>query len=317
MMPTTPTPKVFSKQWILPTVVVQPTTMRDIPGAAGFLEMEEDPSSIKPEVLLERSYSERNKSAASSEYEEPIRTASGLLLTHRRPPSQQQYASSSRSNSSKSAPVFRQSGPFNLEQQHPPGTASKAYRSMHRSNITAATIGGGGDSPYWEALLRQPSHLLRYVRLWVLVSALTLLLGTFLLVHHTRNTDPATVAEKQQQTTTTFDESSQQLQPIQIDSAASAADKIVLLPLPMMEQHHQQAGGGEGLVHVRRAPTNRQQQHHRRLEEPTQPLTTTHTTQQQQQQNHRHHHQQQQQHATTRDANAPIAVNFRGLARRL
>jgi len=274
------------------TAAVMESRTRDVPGAAGFLEMEEDPSVVTTTTTARTHYLEEQQqpqqsTTSTTAYEQPIRTASGLLLTHRRPPVQQLYHQQQQQQKQyKSPPVFRHSGAagsaaasFNLEQQQQqyyPGTTSKAYRPPphHRSS---------SNNDFWQGssrLLEQPTRLLRYVRLWVLMSAVTILLGTALLVHHTRHAEhpPESVVEKQQAANNNKNNIGQ-LQPIEIDASSTSGgpDKIVLLPLPMMEQQQQQQhGGGEGLVHVRRAPTSNNV-HHRRLESPRQSVAAATT----------------------------------------
>jgi Papain family cysteine protease/Cathepsin propeptide inhibitor domain (I29) len=204
-------------------------TYSRIPGAARFLEMEEEPS---------RTTTLPKATPNICSIFDPIQTSSGLLLTHRRiPPPQAE----------------------NLRTKLAEGTASKS-RCRHSSNPAlhssplpsfAARFEG---MSMWHSLM-QPKiptsfpPLLRYIRLWVAVSAFILFFGTVVLVHHSFEADSesssGTYAKTEVDKIISFHEengiftleglNANNVQLVPLADDAVVPDQIILLPLPGTE----------------------------------------------------------------------------------
>jgi len=174
------------------------------PGVAGFLEMEEEPSRTPGNNINKSNY-------------EPIRTNSGLLLTHRRTPQETRP-----SRSSYTAIDDAKKKTYNV--RSPP---------MRRSNEWLEV-----ENPWSNtSSLQQATKMLSYMRLCVIASAIVLFFGTGVLVHHLRQT-PSSV-----ETVDNNDVSQLDAQTVQVVSfneydtaAGSVPDRVVLLPLPLEQQ---------------------------------------------------------------------------------
>ena len=131
------------------------TTSSLIPGAAGFLEMEEEPPRETPLSPLDL-----------NDDNEPIKTSSGLLLTHRRSPT-------NKKNSSE----------FDLRGGG--GGGGGAFRNAQKDYFEV-------ENGYWNDNSKsrrntmgmlQARRFMSYVRIWVAISAVLLLVATGVLFH--------------------------------------------------------------------------------------------------------------------------------------
>jgi Cathepsin propeptide inhibitor domain (I29) len=195
-----------------------------VPGSAGYLELEEDPSS--------------SSCRGDDDFEDPIRTESGLLLTHRRPVamnSNQSYRSNRlrHETTATTTATTQQRGPMDIE---------PAYYSGDKRNYLLPTTArriittGGNNSHFFHP----PFHsVLRYAKLSVACSALILLFGTSVLWHHTPSAaaSAGSVESKQQIIEKYTDLVSLGGvdgggEVIQLIPLSPEEDTIVLLPLP-------------------------------------------------------------------------------------
>ena len=147
--------------------------------STGMLEMEDDVVSVAFEPV-----------------EEPVRTTSGLLLTHRKTPQHIPRATRDFHTSD-----YKKNPPMSGVSQSPMlPRSSEKFEVQWRS--------GNNDK---RSFVAQAQSILRYVRAWVWLSAIVLALGTIVLVHHVRHG---------------------QVGQTKRSSAAVVADRVVLLPLP-------------------------------------------------------------------------------------
>jgi hypothetical protein len=125
-----------------------------IPGAAGYLEMEEEPPREEPTPLEIDN--------------EPIKTSSGLLLTHRRSPT-----------SKKQPPRPLDSNPHITFRN-----AQKDYFEVEtgrfgwKSSSSSSPRGGRHSMP-----MVQARRLLSYAKIWMVISLVLLMAATGVLVH--------------------------------------------------------------------------------------------------------------------------------------
>ena len=213
-------------------------------GIAGYLEIEEEP----PRGMVESPSPARPLSGGPSD-DEPIRTSSGLLLTHRRtpttsrerPPVYKQFAMNETTvddhdNKKRNAPFLRipQSSGFGGWPSSSPSLAGHS----HYLPSGGGSIGGGRHS----MAVVQAKRFMSYVRLWVILSFVLLLVATGVLIHsfHHSNDD------------STPENSSQQLkqQSGQVSSTSqieNIPEQIILVPIENIsewvsaqQQQHQQ-----------------------------------------------------------------------------
>lgn len=202
-------------------------TTRSIPGAAGYLEMEEEPPRDIPIPI--------------STVDEEIRTSSGLLLTHRRP-SPTARRPEPTSGWTPESPNPRLKTVFDKTDPHARG--GKDFRKAQRDyfelehgfmawksatfNATSAKNG----KPHSMHML-QARRFLSYVRIWMVVSAVFLLIATGVLFHSFGHHEPESVVKKDSSTGT----SSVQNQAAINGAGASAssavlnAQQIILMPM--------------------------------------------------------------------------------------
>jgi hypothetical protein len=174
-----------------------PQTMTGtVPGAAGFLEMEEEP----PRTPLLNAKS----SIPSPYYELPVMTTSGLLLTHRRTPMEPRrpLSSSSRNSNNNNNTYYSTTDPSRDDKKRQ-GPANVLFgsptlkRALYREHLevenpwSAHHVGTSTSNSF----LSQVQCLLSYARLWVLLSVVVLLIGSSLVVHHMRHEGSSTVEE--------------------------------------------------------------------------------------------------------------------------
>lgn len=204
---------------------------RLIPDTEGYLEMEEQP------VFALSSGAPLNNES----YDEPIRTTSGLLLTHRHTPMPTNGFSANKRSSNDifinvpAARVFPQGEA--LEMEH----GAYYFRPSHPSYHTGAneTLG----ESYGIAKARR---FLAYVRLWNAVFCIFLLIGTGVVVHsmrHEANSGGAVEFEARKATTVqqiTSEDSDQATtaNPLSSHSESSSdiTEQIILIPLPNASQ---------------------------------------------------------------------------------
>jgi Cathepsin propeptide inhibitor domain (I29) len=222
------------------TQTTKPSTLLDVPGAAGYLEMEEEPFRHTRRNAVEMSV----RSHPPGESYEPIRTASGLLLTHRKTPilghNASRVGSETRTNDSKS---YRGG---------PPYVSSR----VSGGSTSSPKIGGvlfPNSNPSFQTLA---NRTLRYVRVWVVLSALVICAGTGILLHHSiaKSDTPESIEAKDANIADdanmiSLDHGNIHLIPL-TEQLGEIPDRVILLPLP-------ERNGG-GLINIRGQ--------HRRLE---------------------------------------------------
>ena len=162
-----------------------------IPGTEGFLEMEEESTSVSIPPTFHGGDGEFLDS-------EPVRTSSGLLLTHRHTPmSHHQPAYGGHGNRKNRETFMSVPGTRVL----PHGVAFEVESGYAGSNST------GLGNPYYSNSGPSPAlvtarHLLSYVRLWNAAFCIILLIGTGVVVHSMRHetSGGAEVNEREAQT---------------------------------------------------------------------------------------------------------------------
>ena len=210
-------------------------------GVAGYLEIEEEP----PRIMVESPFSRlpAGDGPINIDGEEPIKTSSGLLLTHRRTPTSS--SSKTRQSSYKQYPVHahgddndhdnkkhRSNGPFLRIPQSPgfsgwSSSSPSLAGSSHFFTGYGSSFGGGGGGRHSMAVV-QAKRFMSYVRLWVVLSFVLLMVATGVLVHsfHHDNNDTADPAassgQKLQQ---------QSGQVITSDQVQEAQEQIILVPI--------------------------------------------------------------------------------------
>ena len=189
-----------------------------IPGTVGFLEMEEEPPRTPIPNHNHNNHTNNNNNINNNQpilpppqysIYDPIQTSSGLLLTHRRmpppPPSVEESICANATNGRNHPTTFR-SSQFEIECST--GTASKhPSRGQQHSHFLSTSVlpfnsypfslphlyptkkNGGGPFP------TSLTPILRYVRLWMVFSAMMLFLGTMVLLHHTVHSEDVTRIE--------------------------------------------------------------------------------------------------------------------------
>jgi hypothetical protein len=236
-------------------LLVSPKQNARIPGAAGFLEMEEEP----PRDLSRPSHPQQ-----PSPYD-PIRTSSGLLLTHRKTLPVSQNARNEHSarpsgasplpDSYRSPPgedhdnndkAYRGNGSFSLLPS--PGIRRALHREQlevehpYSSNpyVTAEAY------PHRSLFLAQTQRILSYMRLSVVLSAIVLILGTAVVVAHMRRAGSGSfVDEALTSSQQDYQPSQESLQVVSWDENfdpkqamnALKPELVILKPFP---QHQQQ-----------------------------------------------------------------------------
>ncbi|KAL3944099.1 MAG: hypothetical protein SGBAC_001830 [Bacillariaceae sp.] len=149
-----------------------------VPGGAGYLEIEEEPPRPVPMKM-------------SLDSNEPIRTSSGLLLTHRRnsPTTTSNNNSNSYSNNNRTA----------APRGNPGGTTAydsyvQRRQAFEMENGLHGNPGYGGSSGYGPSgrhsmTMSQGKQILSYARLWVIVCFGALLITTATLMHSFGNNE--------------------------------------------------------------------------------------------------------------------------------
>jgi hypothetical protein len=214
------------------------TKVAPIAGVAGFLEIEEEPSrgggGMYDDIMDDDAPSSNLPSGLFEDDDEPIRTNSGLILTHRRTPVM--------SRTNKSRPQFNNNYDDNDNKKYdiPFLRLPSAFRPATPS-ASSRGGGGGGNSQYFSShcdsgdrgnsmALLQAKRLMSYVRLWVVFLFIFLLAATGVLVHSFRsaNSDDgaATASGKQSKA-----EPIQRRSPGMADHIEDLPERIILVPI--------------------------------------------------------------------------------------
>jgi hypothetical protein len=138
----------------------------NIPGVAGYLEIEEEPPRISVSTLH-----------LQEEEDEPIKTSSGLLLTHRKQPTIRQTRPMDLDNPQQRVEFL--SGNF----RSPP---QKDYFEVENGLWGSSSRGHSG-SPRHSMAMLQAKRLMSYVKFWVVISFVLLLALTGVLMHSFHN----------------------------------------------------------------------------------------------------------------------------------
>ena len=204
----------------------------------GFLEMEDASSTVhqkeSSDTIGSSGYQDLDF-LENNEEEEPIRTSSGLLLTHRKAPSQSAAASASESH------TFREAQQDFFEQN----TGNSYYGTARQQS---GIHGNGwnnhssGKSKHSMAML-QAKRFLSYVKIWMMISAVFLLVATRVFVHalgHHNTTDDLVAGSSTVQQKTVDGNSGSSMQQQQQLYPYTLPDSIVLVPKEGISQMAQQ-----------------------------------------------------------------------------
>lgn len=140
------------------------TSSSAVPGGAGYLEIEEEPPRPVPlEMTMDNN--------------EPIRTSSGLLLTHRRT---SPTTTASKSNSNSRTPREDDTAYDSYVRRR---EAFEMENGLHGNPRYGYSSSGYGPSGRHSMTMTQAKQLLSYARLWVVVCFGALLITTGALMH--------------------------------------------------------------------------------------------------------------------------------------
>lgn len=186
-----------------------------IPGAAGYLEMEEEPP--------------RENTYSSDMSAEPIRTDSGLLLTHRKNPAvNHRYHQRRSHNIGNSAFRNAQQDYFEAENGFFHGASNKEYFHRRLGGGAGYASGGGGPGKH-SMVIVQARRLMSFVKIWMVIFAVVLLVMTGTFFHSFGHTEaPSSKVSKSTTSSTTS-----VLMP---DTVLDAPEQILLLPLNDISQ---------------------------------------------------------------------------------
>ncbi|KAG7364502.1 cysteine proteinase [Nitzschia inconspicua] len=187
-----------------------------IPGAAGYLEMEEEPP--------------REATMYSNDLNsEPIRTDSGLLLTHRKNPSVTHRSHHSSHHPSNFSFRNAQQDYFEVENGFFHTTQSKEYfHTRVGSGVSSGGYSGGGPGKHSMVML-QARRLMSVVKIWMVIFAVVLLVMTGALFHSFGHDESASSVQSKSAIAST----SNVLRP---DTVLDAPEEILLLPLNDISQ---------------------------------------------------------------------------------
>jgi hypothetical protein len=205
-----------------------------IPGTVGFLEMEEEPSSVLIPPL-----SHHGDDGDCWHAEEPVRTTSGLLLTHRHTPKPRPQPAHGGNGNRRKPEVF----------MNVPGT--RFLPQGEAFEMESGYAGAGLGNPYYSnsgppSALATARRLLSYVRMWNAAFCIFLLVGTGVILHsmrHEANGGGAAEVKEREAQMQQINSSSEQKVAKAVSSASSSetsqiTEQIILVPLPNVSQHH-------------------------------------------------------------------------------
>jgi hypothetical protein len=204
-------------------------------GIAGLLEMEAEPSRTTPGRVERPQQQQRNEQSFASPFE-PIRTSSGLLLTHRRTPheSKPQRSSVHRDTPYKGDDENeKKRNGFSAYSGSP--VNRRTFNANERFETESPWSAQHSDpySPKAGSFLHQAQRILSVARLGVIASGIALLLGTIVLlhsVHHERTASSAVADSTHQQ-----QQGSQSGRVVTLDDPLP--DRIILVPFQNYTQH--------------------------------------------------------------------------------
>jgi hypothetical protein len=173
-----------------------------------FTSAQDEP--LHPFLEMEKSDTSFKTPERPSPYE-PVRTTSGLLLTHRRTP----YESGERKRDGNT--LYPKRSPLVQKMM-------AAERLEVENNWSSSSISHyyGGNFSF----VQQSRKLLTYARIGVLVSALVMIIGTGVLVHHLRSDTSHLDSKKTSESSPTAQSNSA------TSSSSSSKERVILLPLP-------------------------------------------------------------------------------------
>lgn len=207
------------------------------PGTAGFLEIEEEPSSSS---FIPGQDVDLLGLAATQETirheQQQVRTSSGLFLTHR-----QATNNTTPSNMSRSRPAFEPRNNNNNHENSSHETLEvEAGYSFYGSG--ASYTNGYSKPPQQQQTLLKAKRLLSYVKCWNAAFLVFLLIGTGVIIHSIRHERAAATEMKSQADASiayNLDSTNEQ-QEGAMNSAAKTSDiteQIILRPLPNATLH--------------------------------------------------------------------------------
>jgi hypothetical protein len=148
-----------------------------VPGAAGYLEMEEEPPRTPQSGYQQK---------GDSEYE-PIRTSSGLLLTHRKTPNE--YRPPPSREFSLESELYDEDDLDAKKRQTPRGLfgSSNFRRALYQERFDFERTYPFRPGSVW----LQSQRLLSYTKLWLVVSVTAFFIGMMIVVKHVRHESAA------------------------------------------------------------------------------------------------------------------------------
>ena len=164
------------------------------PGTAGFLEIEEEPSSFVPG---------QDADLLGLGDTTQIRTSSGLVLTHRQTPaamprSRPAFSDDHGRNPKNNNRTFMNTPGTRVNMNHSSGRAFEVetgYADPSFGNPHYTTMYSSSHSP---RDLIQTRRLLSYVRLWNAAFCMFLLIGTGVIIHSIRHEQSGTAEENEE-----------------------------------------------------------------------------------------------------------------------
>lgn len=153
-----------------------------VPGAAGYLEMEDEPPRT-PEASYHHKKESKHRDFSQSQYE-PIKTSSGLLLTHRRTPTEYRPASRVAEFSLESE-AFNDDDLDQKKRQTPRGLfgSTNLRRALQQERFEFERV-----NPFQSgSVLLHGQKLLSFTKLWLMISALFLFIGMMVIIKHVRH----------------------------------------------------------------------------------------------------------------------------------
>ena len=208
------------------------TRSSSYPGTAGYLEMEEEPSrEVFQDYDDNRIHDINNHIHNTADFrDESIKTDSGLILTHRKTANNSTSRTKEKHQNSE---AFRNTQQNYFEAENGIFLGWNKKNTRHRneggSYFTGSRSGmfgsGSGSGGKHSMVAVQAKRLLSYVKIWVILSLLVLLVMTGVVFHSMgQKEDPKTSVSKAGETSINASTNA--------NSAESGPESILLLPLP-------------------------------------------------------------------------------------
>ena len=161
-----------------------------VPGAAGYLEMEEEPPRTPQSSSYTHQKRDSNQTDLSSQYE-PIKTSSGLILTHRKTPNEYRPPPSRAADFPLESEAFDEDELDVKKRQTPRGLfgSTNLRRALYQERFEFER----GNSFQSRSVWFHGQRLLSYTKLWLIISATVFFIGMMVVVKHVRHDGAAEV----------------------------------------------------------------------------------------------------------------------------